>query len=396
MAPIRNAIACCPVSADVPAEITAWRSFCRALEQAGEELLQPGLPSSGGDPFAVAEGVRHLATHAVCWLIADFSAERDLGIYRLNDLNTPWGGPNADNVYRHARVSDQGTYRLHGSMHSCEEFLLAFRVGNLHQEERGTVGELSASEYGLGQGAEVDLLFGPGEGMIPIPKGTHLFAFREYYYDWRPLEPATLMLERLDDGPPEFDVVQALDDAREQFTRSLTFWNEYMHTARDRGVDNEFIPPRREPKGLQTMQYAFCFYSLAEDEALVVRFTKPQASYWSVQLYQLGWFEWLDIGRQTSLNHLQAEVDENGSVTVIVSAKDPGYANWLDTEGRPEALLTLRSAWLTAPPPHPQTQVVALRDLETVVGLGRARIEPAERDRRIGVRRTHLRWRFRT
>ena len=92
-----------------------------------------------------SEAIRHLATQAVCWLSHAFARERDLGIHRLNDLLTPWGGPNADNVYHYAAIDDQSTYRLHGRMGSCEQWLLALRRGNLHQKENGTLGEGSAT-----------------------------------------------------------------------------------------------------------------------------------------------------------------------------------------------------------------------------------------------------------
>jgi hypothetical protein len=374
--------------------LAAWREFCRVLSETGEAILGPRFPSGDREPV---EGIRHLATSTANWLTTAFSAELDLGMYRLNDLLTPWGGPNADNVYHHARIDDQGTYRLRGRMHSCQEFLLALRIANMHQEVYGTLGEISATDLGIGPGDEVDVLFSPsGEGGVAIPPGTRMIAVREYYYDWQQDEPATLILERLDGVPTPGGVVAALNDAGDQVRRSVTFWNEYMHTARGRGVDNTFIPPRREPKGLAAMHYSFCFWSLRPDEALVVRFSEPVARYWSVQLYQLGWFEWLDIGRPTSLNHTQAAAADGGTVTVVLSATDPGFANWLDTEGRPEGLLTLRCAWLSAAAPKPTTEVVKLADLERVLGPGEARLDGAGRAKQIDDRRAHLRWRFRT
>lgn len=387
---------------EAPPELEAWREFCHALAASGEQLLAPGFRAGDGGPAAAAlpEGIRHLATQAACWLGAAFAAERDLGIYRLNDQLTPWGGPNADNVYRHARIDDGGSYRLRGRMHGCQEFLLALRIGNMHQAEYGTLHEVSATELGIGTGDEVDLLLSPsGEGGIAIPPGTRMLAFREYYYDWRPLEPATLVLERLDDARPAAaagGAVTALAEATDQLTRSLAYWNDYLHSARARGVDNTFIPPRREPKGLATMHYSFCFWSLRPDQALVVRFVEPVARYWSVQLYQLGFFEWLDIGRPTSLNQAQAVTGAGGTVTVVLSAADPGLANWLDTEGRADGLLTLRCAWLAAPAPQPTTEVVPLADIDRVAGPDAPRLDAPGRAQQIADRRAHLRWRFRT
>ena len=93
-------------------------------------------------------------------------------MHRLNDLLTPWGGPNADNVYHYAAIDDQSTYRLHGRMGSCEQWLLALRRGNLHQKENGTLGEGSASDFGIGEGDEVDVILSPsGEGGLADPAG---------------------------------------------------------------------------------------------------------------------------------------------------------------------------------------------------------------------------------
>ena len=371
----------------------------QTLGDTGERFL--ANETAAGNP-SVAEGVRHLATSAICWLAAGFHAERDTGLYRLNDFLTPWGGPNADNVYRHAKIDDQGTYRLRGFMHSCEEFLLALRIGNMHQAEYGTLGEASATDLGLGPGDEIDVLLSPsGEGTaesigVKIPSGARMVAVREYYYDWRPLEPATMVLERLDGSPPAAGVSAALEDAADQVARSVEFWDTYMVDARARGSDNAFIPPRREPKGLAAMSYAFCFWSLQPDEALVVRIPEPQARYWSAQLYQLRWFESLELRRPTSLNHRQAVVSDDGFVTFVLSAADPGLVNWLDTEGRADGLLTLRCAWLSAPAPTAETAVMKLADLDAALGPDAPRLDPSGRAAQLAARRDHLRWRFRS
>jgi hypothetical protein len=375
-------------------ELAAWREFCGALVDAGERLLDPGFPAGNPDP---SEAIRHFATQAVCWLSHAFARERDLGLHRLNDLLTPWGGPNADNVYHYAAIDDQSTYRLHGRMGSCEQWLLALRRGNLHQKENGTLGEGSATDFGIGEGGEVDVILSPsGEGGLKIPPGTKMISLREYYFDWRPLEPAMLLLDRIDGPGSPGGVAEALEAATEQFTSSLTYWADYMVEARGRGVDNEFIQPRKEPRGLKTMSYAFCFWALQPDEALVVTFPKPDAAYWSTQLYQHGWFEALDMGRQTSLNHKQTKLGPGDTATVVVSAADPGVANWLDTEGRPEGLLTFRGAWLNAAPPKAETRVVKLADLDSAVSADVPRVDAAARATEIAARREHLRWRFRT
>ncbi|MCY1424126.1 hypothetical protein D9M71_398620 [compost metagenome] len=48
---------------------------------------------------------------------------------------------------------------------------------------------------------------------------------------------------------------------------------------------------------------------------------------------------------------------------MVLSARDPGLANWLETAGHPHGTLCLR--WVGAKQPvHPTTRVVKLTDLK--------------------------------
>ena len=70
------------------------------------------------------------------------------------------------------------------------------------------------------------------------------------------------------------------------------------------------------------------------DQALVVEFDEPVATYWSIQMYMLPWLAPLDFtNRVTSLNDRQVQVDPDRPVRFIISHNDPGVHNWLDTSG---------------------------------------------------------------
>ena len=115
-----------------------------------------------------------------------------------------WGGPNADNVYRHARVDPGCTYRIRGRMNSCEEFALAIREGFRHTDTPATLTELTASDIGITAGTDFEILLG-GEGdepnRVPLPDGAIMCSIREYYFDWQPREPATFTIEYLGGEP---------------------------------------------------------------------------------------------------------------------------------------------------------------------------------------------------
>ncbi|MGP0031787.1 MAG: DUF1214 domain-containing protein [Acidimicrobiales bacterium] len=379
----------------------AWREFLAGLEALGERLLGEDFP---GDPDGREEGFRHLSQQSLCWLewALGYGDTAAPAFQRQNDLVTPWGGPNADNVYRHARISPHHRYRVRGRMNSCEEFALAIREGFRHTDRPATLAELTASDIGIGPDRDFELLLG-GRGdepnRVPVPDGAVMCSIREYYFDWRPREPATFTIESLDGGspmeqaPPTYGA--RLHEALDLTERSLVFWNDYMRRARERQEDNTFGGKVDVPRGLQLSQFGFCFYDLGPDEALVVDCQVPDARYWSFQLYGMHFFRAFDLGRTTSLNHRQATVGTDGRLHLVLAHRDPGVPNWLDTTSRSPALLNYRHFW-GAPLAPPQTRVVPLDEVGAVLPPDTPGISPAARAEERERRQHHLAWRFRT
>ncbi len=379
-------------------EARSWRDLLAGLEQLGDSVM---ASSPAGDRERQTEGFVHLAEQLLCWL------EWSLGygdpawptFQRQNDLVTPWGGPNADNVYRHARVTPRYTYVVRGQMNSCDEFALAIREGFRHTDTPGTLVELTASDIGIGPGDEFTLLLGgsgPEPNRVPLPDGSVMCSVREYYFDWREREPAAWTIERLTGEPgstPSF--TEHMEEALKLTEQSLVYWADYMHSARARQEDNAFGSKVDVPRGLRLSQFLFCFFDLEPNEALVVETQIPDARYWSFQLYGLEYFRPLDIGRTTSLNHRQMATGDDGRVHVVVAPEDPGVPNWLDTMGRRAGLLNYRHFW-GAPLPSPQTRVVPIADVRDVLPPDTATVAPVQREAEILARRRHLAWRFRT
>ena len=379
-------------------EPDAWHGLLRGLDALGQRVLGDDFP---GDPRGRAECFRHLAQQTLCWLewAIGYGDPARPAFQRQNDLVTPWGGPNADNVYRHARVSPRHEYRVRGRMHSCEEFALAIREGFRHTDRPATLTELTASEIGIRADTDFELILG-GEGNEPnrvaLPDGAIMCSIREYYFDWQPREPATFTIECMGGAPrPSPTYEDGLAEALDLTERSLLFWNDYMRDARARQDDNTFGGKVDVPRGLQLSQFGFCFYDLGPGEALVVDCDVPDARYWSFQLYGMHFFRAFDLERITSLNHRQAEVGADGRLHLVVAHKDPGVPNWLDTTGRQVALLNYRHFW-GSPLPTPQTRVVPFDDLRSALPAGTPQVDGSARDRQIRARRDHLAWRFRT
>ena len=383
---------------DTTPELEAWRAFLDGMEVLGERLLADDFAS---DPNGRREGFRHVAQQLLCWLewSIGYADPARPAFQRQNDLVTPWGGPNADNVYRHARVSPSHRYRIRGQMHSCQEFVLAIREGFRHTEHPATLAELTASDIGLGPGMEFEILLG-GNGRepnrIPLPEGAIMCSIREYYFDWGPGEPATFTIECLDGpptGPPSY--AESLREALDLTERSLVFWNDYMRVARERQEANSFGAKVDVPRGLRLSQFGFCFYDLGPDEALIVDSAVPDARYWSFQLYGLHFFRAFDIGRVTSLNHRQAGVATDGRLHLVLAQRDPGVPNWLDTLSPNPGLLNYRHFW-GSPLRTPETRVVPLDELRSALPADTPEVAPTARQQEVRDRQEHLAWRFRT
>lgn len=384
-------------------EVVAWKRFCQRMESLGERILEDDFPNTARDR---TEGIAHLADQVSCWLgWAIPHGEPDAPFFhRSNDLFTQWGGPNQDNAYHHTRVDPKRRYRVAGRMHSCEHFVITLRVGFMHMKEWGTKASVNSVDRGIGPGDDFELFFG-GDGsdpdFFPIPEDVTTLSLREYYVDWQEEEPATFTIECLDDLPtpglPDAKrLAGQLDHALEQVESSIFGWNEYMSEHRAKGTDNTFAPQQKLAKGLSDARYAFLFWDLGPDEALVIETDIPRARYWGLQLATLGWFEQVDpIQRITSINQHQAIPGQDGRVRFVIAHADPGVPNWLDTAEHRDGLLTYRWFWPESDP-TPTTRVVPLAELRKALPADTLSVAAEARRNEIDARKRHLAWRFRT
>lgn len=380
----------------------AWREFCQRLAAMGDHLLDPNLPSAPRDR---AEGYRHLMNQVACWMTYALGSSDSLNplLFRHNDLVYRWGGPNVDQNARRTMISGAHKYRLSGTMGSCEEFAVQVKRGEMHSGNAGVDDTLWASELGIQQGDHFVITISADPDDHPtllMSAGSCLLHVRDYYYQWRPAEPAVFVIERTDrtEEPPArlspTRVAEMLDLATRQIENSMSYWPRYQEDLRRATPLNQFSPPGLVAEGVGDMYYAHAFVRLAADDALVVTVDPEEAAHWNVQLYSRAWYEPLDqANRVTHLNEKLAVREPDGSVQVVVSGSDPMVPNWLDTEGREEVMATSR--WTRpAQAPSITASVVSLSDLYSIVQA--PRLNGAERQHQIEQRRAHVAWRYHT
>lgn len=386
---------------DTAAARDAWQRFVGALAALGARITE--APDAA---YSAGESLEHLVRQVVAWgtweaLHADPARP---AFQRQLDLVTQWGGPNADNVYRYARISPKHRYRIRGNMHSCEDFILTLRTGFFHNAGYGTKIEITASDRGIREGQEFQILLGGDDPQaVPIPDDAIVAAVREYYMDWRAEEPAIFTIECLDPPPPAAldaaEAVRRVERARSHIVNSMEFWHDYMERKRAEHVDNTFeAATMRLAKGLSFARYENCYWALETDEALVIEIERPDARYWSAQLYQMDTFDLVDrFGRITSRNQRQTRVSEDGIVRWVLAADDPGVANWLDTGGRPVGLCVVRWFWpRSETATRPRTRLVRTSELRVHLPEDEPVVPPEQRAAELTARQAHLRWRFRS
>jgi hypothetical protein len=382
----------------------AWRQWCDRLKAAGESILADGFPDSPRDR---AEGFRwltRLVVHAV-QLEVEAGDPRHPFFIRYETPHNQWGGPNPDNVYLRANVDPALSYRIWADVGGVRQAIFSLNEGEMHLGELGVYSERSLDQLEVGDDGRLEIHLSPDESSIPPgpsgrpvnwmpmhPRG-RLLTIRVYQSDWERDAAPPFHIERVGaEGvpPPALEparVARALDRAATWVERSAGYWNAYTAAGFRRATPNVANPPRPAPGGARDILYGSCFWEIREDEALLVECDEPDAGYWGLSIHTLGWLESGDFAdRQTSLNDHQTHVDGDGRIRVVLSHRDPGTPNWIDTEGRPRGLLVYRWVWARNEP-VPVSRVVPLSEVRSALPGDHPTVDEAQRRRALSRRR---------
>jgi hypothetical protein len=240
------------------------------------------------------------------------------------------------------------------------DLILSTHEGDMQLEQYGVFAERRLDELAVAPDGTLEVVIGgperPGAWM-PLDPSARIVMIRVYVADWANDGIGWFDIERIDravPAPPPLApaaVAGGLDAAGEWVSRSVVYWRDYLETSPVRRLVNTLSPPRGAAGGSDRIRYGAGWWELTDDDALVVEFAEPDADYWSFQLYSTPWFESLDVrNRVNSLTGESAAVDADGVVRIVVGGRDPGRANWLDTEGRPAGMISYRFVGCDAPP----------------------------------------------
>ncbi len=380
----------------------AWIRFAERVRVAGESITGAEFTS---DPRLRAEGYRYVSrlVNLAQQIYLEFADTERPALFRFEDDISTFGAPNMDNNYLRAMVDPAGIYRVSGDVAGVKELLISVHEGEMALGKPAVLGELALADLKVDEDGWLEIIVGGTEGpanWLGMPANTTWLNIRQFVGDWEHDPIAVLDIERLDaEGLAKSvspnGIAEGLDRAGEWVEGSVRFWNMFAGGIGSMTPVNEFLPPMRPQGGAENMVHGATKWELARDQALVVEFDEPEATYWSMQMYMLPWLVPLDIAnRVTSLNDRQVHRDGDGRVRIVMAAVDPGVQNWLDTTGLAEGLCTYR--WVrSTTEPTPVARLVHIDAVRDHLPTGTPEFSAGQRDAQVAARHRGVARRFR-
>lgn len=358
------------LSNDSPDALTKeWSGVVQTLEHlAGRFANDLCKPTSELDRYELYKNL--FGNLSMAYLAMFATDARYPHLYPLANSVFNWFAGNTDNMHFCTPLEDGGTYQISGYRGSVKRVVFQigngkfFSTGELDEHVSGrSLNEFDVDDLSIAVDGEFSVILSPSrpEGYVGDwwklePGTTHTFV-RQISYDWLNEVDARLAIDRLD--VPAAKPRLTSSEIAERLNR-LALWTEtrvrmsyhlYQAMLREHGVNNIAYRAIAEYGGFSkaTKQgYGYGGYQLEPDEALIYEARIPKCRYWSLFLTDNAGFALDFMNRQIGLNGHTANVDPDGVFRAVISAIDPGIANWLDTCGYSQGLMSSRFEKLDA------------------------------------------------
>jgi hypothetical protein len=389
------------------ASIAGWGEFIENLRTLPERMLAKLPEHQRGDP-QVQQEVGRLALEAMACSALDAlggDADHPAFLSQIGQVVNV-GQPNADTIYRLARVSPAGVYRLRGLRGTLRMFDIAQSPPSPGEPgfkpERGSRVSHNCNALQVDQHGRFDVILsaerpaGHAGDWWKLEPTTNKLLMRMVSSDWGKEQSPTIAIERLN-APANRPRPAAgeLEARLRQLPTAISFigllFVDHVEVLRRDGYINKLkVFDISKGGGLAGQFYYEGAYELLDDEALIVEATAPARCLYRSLILTNGLYETTDwYNNHSSLNDSQAPVDSDGVLRIVVSSRDPGVPNWLDTAGYRQGLVQGRWAECDSQP-IPSVRKVALADLRKHLPPDVPTVSPAERERIVRERRAAL------
>ncbi len=383
------------------ARVDGWSVFVDSIQGLPEKMLSKLPEHLRNDPQIQQEiGRLMLATiSGQAMIAAGPDGDHPMFVPQIN-LIYNFFQPNADTVYREAFITPGGTYRLRGNRGSV-------RIAKIGAFAPWAAGEsIHAREY-----YDLKELPTDGEGNFEVilsperprgykgtwwkldPEVTQLL-LRSMAYDWAAEVDPTIAIERVDvppnrPRPPAEQLRDRLMRVPDSIEKAALLLIGHVEQLRREGFVNKLKiwDVTANFGGLFGQFYYEGAYDIKDTEALILETSIPRECVYSSLILTNEIFETTDwYNNHSSLNGSQWHVDPDNRLRVVISAKDPGVKNWLDTAGYPVGVVQGR--WTDCDStPMPTIRKVSFIELERALPKTTARVSLEERDKIIRERR---------
>ncbi|MEZ4331548.1 MAG: hypothetical protein R3F35_07325 [Myxococcota bacterium] len=317
----------------------------RALDGITTAMVQCGVNSDSQRPKAMWNAGAAHAWHGFDVPAAGYGIENPDNVYRT----IPMDGASSYEVT--GRVRDPGPSQLSFTLYAARPDIGANPP--VPQEGSGLLGALSGVETDSEGRFVVTVDPRPADGRrnhLQSAQPTALLVVRDTLGDWKRQRVSEIQVRRVA-GPardPEPDLDRLVERSIACMREQIPLWLLHYNQKYILGLPpNRIQQPRIRSVGWGVSRSAP--FEIAEDEALVVTLDRIGARYLGFQLVDPWGMALEYVSRTGSLNDAQAQPNADGTFTYVISPRDPGVHNWLDTSGLHKGILTIRWQGFAAP-----------------------------------------------
>lgn len=377
-----------------------WRGFVESLAPIGERTVP--LMTEPGNPQLRQELYKLLVSEIGMAYFAQFLGDEDHPDFwpLLNQAFNVWG-PTPDYYYYHAPIDGNGTYKLVGYRGTVH--IVDFQIGPGDLYNNGTTPPVGstmnydADELQMDKNGYFEVLLSAKkpEGytgnwwqIYPDTSNVHV---RQISYDWLNEVDARFTIERLDKpaARPRLTAEQIKTKLARigNYVENMTV-HALKQISEERarvGINKVGLTDYANTGGTKAQRYVYGQYDLQPDEALILETTVPNCRYWGFVLNDLNYSVLDYTNRHASVNGFQARLDKDGKFRAVISEKDPGVPNWLDTIGYGKGAILGR--WRSCDSsPLPSAIKVKVADVRKYLPSDTPVVTPEQRDEIIRLR----------
>ena len=380
----------------------AFDAFLEQLKSVDQSIRE--FPAYDSEAERVG-AYRHIFRSTITAIQSGIIQDTEYPYFRVLDFWARMGGDNPDQVYSFSPISGGESYRIWGKLGSAKRVEVQLYAGEPWNGTGRSAGFLPFEDIELADDGSFEIFVTPtqkSENWMDNPDDVTEVFVRHIYDRWDESEAGKVHIDRLGYEGRRRLTESAANLANKIKTAITTLEKNavgFPHFVNQRYVKSELPPNTLSPLvdtyslgGVKGRWMGNGYFEIPEGKALIVKAWPTQAAYQAIQLTDM-WFASMEYGnRVTSLNTTQSLLSPDGAYYYVISATDPGHANWLDAESLYRGTILMRYDGVQGKISenlHPSTELINLAELSQKIP-GYQVVSSGQRDRVRAERRHHL------